>query len=163
MREEFGSIPAFYGKCSRMRAIEFVIRILSVLMFSQRTASNQVINQSDVSESTSAVTETTSCKQNIFRNERQFNHHFLTLNMLLISASLWWFCHTFVWKYHVTQLPFQLPWYAELQMEFPSPPFQPNYISILQTVQHWTGLRSCISRTCTLLIKLLVYHLLKWK
>ncbi len=83
---------------------------------------------------------------------------FLRLNMLLILASLWWFCHTFVWKYHVTQLPFQLPWYAELHMEFPSPPFKPNYISILQTVQHWTGLWSCFSTISILFFKLLVYH-----
>ena len=64
--EEFGSIPAFHRKCSRMRAIELLIRILLVFMLNHCAASDQVFNKSDVSESTLAVTETTSCKQLIF-------------------------------------------------------------------------------------------------
>ena len=58
----FRSIPMFRGKCSRMRAIEFAIQILIVLLLCNRAVIAVVTEKNETIVASFDVTETTSCK-----------------------------------------------------------------------------------------------------
>lgn len=99
----FPHIPMFKGKLSRMRAIEFVIRILVVCMLGKRVSGSAERKN----YSTEAVSETTSCKQYHFyliKGCLSLIGHF----MVIYSVSLWRLCDAFFRQHHITKLSIKL-------------------------------------------------------